>query len=259
MLDPVQLEKILAVPRLFGLIGYPLSHSFSKKYFSEKFERENISGCLYELFPLERIGEFPSLLAALPNLCGINVTIPYKEQVIPFLDELDTEAAAIGAVNTILIQDGRRKGFNTDVIGFRESLLTLLGHRREQVDHALVLGTGGAAKGVIYVLEKLGMLVTVVSREAGKSDLAYEQVDAACMQAHQLIVNTTPLGMSPHLNTFPAIPYDQITPDHFLFDLVYNPSETVFMREGRSRGASVMNGLEMLIGQAEAAWKIWNA
>jgi shikimate dehydrogenase len=250
--------ELLQYERLFGLIGYPLSHSFSKKYFSEKFEREGINDAFYELFPIEKIELFPGLIQNYPNLQGLNVTIPYKEAVMPYLDELEESARAIGAVNTINIADGKTKGFNTDVFGFEQSLRAFFAKNNAQPDKALVLGTGGAAKAVQFVLEEMGMAHQTVSRQASKGDLTYHDLDEAILQEHRLIVNTTPLGMSPNIGSFPNIPYHCIGKKHMLYDLVYNPEMTAFLQKGKARGAATENGLAMLYGQAERAWAIWN-
>lgn len=250
--------ELLKYERLFGLIGYPLSHSFSKKYFSQKFEREHIRNAFYELFPLENIALFPDLIQTYPNLQGLNVTIPYKQVVILHLDELDESAQAIGAVNTIKIGDGKTKGFNTDAFGFEQSLRALFEESGQQPEKALVLGTGGAAKAVQFVLKKMNIAFLSVSREAGKGDLTYDELRADLLRQHTLIINTTPLGMTPNIGSFPNIPYHCIRKEHLLYDLVYNPERTAFMQKGRAQGAVVANGLSMLHGQAEQAWKIWN-
>ena len=246
---------------LYGLIGYPLSHSFSKRYFSEKFRREGIEGCRYELFPLESIEQFPALLSAHPNLRGINVTIPYKQQVMAYLDELDEGAAEVGAVNTIKVNGGRLAGYNTDVFGFEQSLLQFLEGNGASPGglQALILGTGGASKAVQYVLRKTGIGFRLVSRNKKPGQLTYLELNETLVQNCRLIVNTTPLGMSPQTETCPEIPFQYIGPQHLLYDLVYNPEETKFMARGIQRGAAVHNGLEMLQLQAEKAWEIWNS
>ncbi len=244
--------------RLFGLIGYPLSHSFSKKYFTEKFINESISGAFYELFPLETIKDFPDLLKSYPNLLGINVTIPYKQQVIPYLDELDPAAAAIGAVNTIKVEDGRLIGYNTDVYGFGHALTKTLEAHQLKVEKALVLGTGGEAQAVVFQLKKMGFMVKSISRKKKGTCLTYEELNTGIIAEHQLIVNTTPLGMSPKIDTCPDIPYNGLGAKHLLYDLVYNPAETLFLKKGKEKGAQVLNGLQMLILQAEKSWEIWN-
>ena len=241
--------------RQFGLIGYPLSHSFSKKYFSEKFLREDIADANYELYPIERIDIFPSLVASLPDLVGINVTIPYKEQVIPYLDALSDVVAETGACNCIHRIDGKLVGYNTDVIGFEKSLLKKLNASHQ---HALVLGTGGAAKAVHYVLRKLGISYKEVSRKNSNGCIAYEQLDTEIIKSHTLIINTTPLGMHPLVDDAPEIPYESLTSAHYLFDLVYNPAKTLFLAKGEACGAAIENGADMLVDQAEASWDIWN-
>lgn len=242
--------------RLFGLIGYPLSHSFSKKYFREKFSREGIMHNHYELFPIENINQLPLLLKNNPELIGLNVTIPYKQAVLPFLHELDPEAAGVGAVNCIRIGNGRLRGYNTDVYGFKESLLQLIPvpfHGK-----ALVLGTGGAAKAVLYVLTGLGIDYITVSRSRGQADLVYEDIDANVLNDTLLIVNTTPLGMAPNVHTVPSLPYEFLTKKHILYDLVYNPEKTLFLDHGEKQGCRIINGIPMLHLQAEKAWQIWN-
>jgi shikimate dehydrogenase len=249
------------IERLFGLIGYPLSHSFSKRYFTAKFEREGIAGCAYELFPLETIAALPGLLERHPALRGLNVTIPYKELVIPYLDELDAGAAAIGAVNTIKRVGGRLLGYNTDVHGFEQSLRGFLrqaGVMPGQLQ-ALVLGTGGSSKAVAFALRQLGIGFRFVSRSPGAEELSYQDLEPGLIRQHRLIINTTPLGMSPHLESSPPLPYAALGPGHLLFDLVYNPPLTTFLAQGQARGAAVKNGLEMLEMQAERAWEIWEA
>lgn len=241
--------------KIYGLIGYPLSHSFSKGYFAEKFAREGIKDCMYDSFPIPEIGGLPVLLEKYPDMQGLNVTIPYKEAVMPFLDELSPAAAQIKAVNCIRFKDGRKIGYNTDAIGFRRSLEPLL---QPQHNRALVLGTGGAAKAVQYVLESLNIQYKLVSRQASADAISYEQLDAAIMASHTLIVNTTPLGMYPNTNAAPALPYEQLTEKHLLYDLIYNPAVTSFLQQGADRGATIKNGHEMLILQAEASWEIWN-
>jgi len=243
--------------RKYGLIGFPLSHSFSQRYFTEKFQKENIEDCQYEAYSLPEIGGLSVLLQD-PLLCGLNVTIPYKEQVLPFLHELDPVVAQIRACNCISIRGGRLTGYNTDVVGFRQSLQKKL---RPHHDRALVLGTGGAAKAVEYTLQQLGIAYQVVSRREGLSEkhLRYEEVDAATMRACTLVINTTPLGMYPKIEEFPPLPYEAMGPAHYLFDLVYNPVKTVFLQKGEERGAAIENGYEMLIRQAEESWRIWNS
>ncbi|GAB4125540.1 MAG: shikimate dehydrogenase [Raineya sp.] len=238
---------------LLGLIGYPLSHSFSKKYFQEKFVKEGIENFNYELFPLSALTDFPALLAKHPNLRGLNVTIPYKEAIISYLDELHPAAQAIGAVNTILLQNNKKIGYNTDYIGFLQSLKNWLAG--EKIRQALILGTGGASKAVQTALASLGIAFVLVSH-SGKGK-AYQDIDAPLMQSCQLIINTSPLGMYPQNETLPDIPYHWLSNRHYVYDLVYNPPETLLLQKAKKQGAKTKNGLEMLYLQAEAAWKIW--
>ncbi len=245
---------------LLGLIGYPLFHSFSKGYFAQKFEKEEIANFFYENFPIPKAGRMPDLFEEFPNLIGLNVTIPYKEAVIPLLDTLDAGARAAGAVNTIKrMPDGQLKGFNTDVYGFQRSLEKKVEDDGLSIKGALVLGTGGGAKAVKYVLEKKHISCQIVSRQPGKADLTYEEIDEEKISENQLIVNTTPLGMSPKTDTFPILPYQFLTADHLLYDLVYNPARTLFLQKGEAVGASTKNGLDMLHLQAEKAWEIWTS
>ena len=242
----------------YGLIGYPLGHSFSKNFFNEKFRSENIDA-EYVNFEIPTIEDFNKIIKANPTLCGLNVTIPYKQSVLPYLSELDETAEAIGAVNVIKFihraGDVLLKGYNSDAIGFRDSLVPLLQPHHKK---ALVFGTGGASKAVEYVLRQLHIEVQLVSRKAVGPALSYEQITPEVLQSYQLLVNTTPLGTFPHVDTCVDIPYQNITNKHLLYDLVYNPQETLFLRHGKERGAQVMNGYAMLRGQAEAAWEIWN-
>jgi shikimate dehydrogenase len=243
--------------KLFGLIGYPLSHSFSKRYFTEKFEREGLFDMFYELFPLENIQEFPGLILDKGSILkGLNVTIPYKQQVIPYLDELHETAKAVQAVNTILIEEGRLLGFNTDVIGFEKTLETCLDADAFR-GKALVFGTGGASKAVQFVLNKRAIPFSLVFRTTAENALTYVDLTGEIVADYPLLINTTPLGMSPAIQTCPDLPYEGIGPEHVLIDLVYNPEKTLFMRKGQERGARVINGLGMLYEQAEAAWEIW--
>lgn len=244
--------------RQFGLIGLPLSHSFSKKYFGNKFEEENIQHCEYELYPLKSIGSFPHLLSNHPDIVGINVTIPYKEAVIPFLDELDEASAKIGAVNTIKIKDGKTKGYNTDTYGFEQSLLAFLKKNASaKPSEALILGTGGASKAVAFVLEQQHIPYKYVSRTASKDRLGYPDLIGR-LSDFQLIVNTTPLGTFPNVDQAADLPYGEINREHLLYDLVYNPEKTLFLKSGEAQGAAIHNGLEMLRLQAEKSWEIWN-
>ncbi|MBI5856878.1 MAG: shikimate dehydrogenase [Sphingobacteriales bacterium] len=242
--------------RLFGLIGYPLTHSFSKKYFEEKFEKEQIAGCRYELFPIKTIEELLSLLNKHPELEGLNVTIPYKKQVMAFLDESNIPAG-LGACNCVNISGGRLIGYNTDVTGFGMSLKPLLKSYHKK---ALVLGSGGAANAVAYVLQKLGIGFNIVSRKIqDDATIGYADIDRNVIHDHSVIINTTPLGTFPDTDTCPDIPYQYIGQEHLLFDLVYNPSKTLFLKKGEERGAVIKNGEEMLVLQAEESWRIWNS
>lgn len=241
----------------FGLIGLPLTHSFSKKYFSEKFLRESIDA-QYDLYELQDIADFTSLVVK-DTLFGLNVTIPYKEKVIKYLNELDETAAEIGAVNVVkfIRSEGKLmlKGYNSDAIGFENSLKPFLQPYHKK---ALILGTGGASKAIDYTLRKLGIETTFVTRIAKSGMLTYWELNEKIMKDNLLIINTSPVGTFPHANECPDIPYQFLTSQHLLFDLVYNPAETLFMAKGKEQGAQVLNGESMLIGQAEAAWKIWN-
>ena len=236
--------------RHYGIIGYPLLHSFSAKYFNEKFAKESICA-EYSLYPVQ-IGNLKLEIGNLiDSLDGFNVTLPYKQAVIPFLDRLDETAEAIGAVNVV----HRRVGYNTDCIGFMESIRPLL---RDYDRKALVLGTGGASKAACYGLKKLGITPTLVSRTPKAGQLGYKDLTDAIMAEHTIIVNCTPLGMLPDVDSCPDIPYEMLSARHLLFDCVYNPEETLFLSKGKAQGATIRNGIEMLIGQAQAAWKIWN-
>jgi shikimate dehydrogenase len=243
----------------YGLIGYPLGHSFSAPFFADKFRREGLDS-VYNNYPLRDIGEFASLVKEHPDLKGLNVTVPHKQAVIPFLDELDQVAGAIGAVNTIsIIRQGNgihMRGSNTDVPGFERSLLE---HLRNLQSKALVLGTGGSSKAVVFVLEKLGIDFLQVSRTRKAGILAYGDLSGDEIEQRLLIINTTPLGMHPKVDECPDIPYEAIGRDHLLFDLVYNPARTLFLQRGEGQGASVVNGYDMLVYQAEASWEIWNS
>lgn len=242
----------------FGLIGYPLGHSFSKNFFNEKFNSENIDAEYFN-FEIADIKELPKVLLSNPELKGLNVTIPYKEQVIPYLNELDPDAAAIGAVNVIKFvqQKGKTKlvGYNSDIIGFVQSIEPLL---ESQHKKALILGTGGASKAVFHGLKKLGIESKFVSRKAQKGMFTYEELTPEIMDEYKVIVNCTPVGMYPRADEYPDIPYDYLTPNHLLYDLLYNPDTTLFMKKGADKGAVVKNGLEMLLLQAFGAWDIWN-
>ncbi len=237
----------------FGLIGYPLSHSFSPGYFAAKFASEGIDA-VYKLFPLADVQNFLPILTENPGINGLNVTIPYKEAVMPFLYAIDPAATAIGAVNCIAISNGKTTGYNTDAIGFENSLLPLL---KQHHTKALVLGNGGASKAVIYTLKKLGIAYTLVSRKAGTGITLYTDITADTVRENTLIINTTPLGMYPETEACPPIPYGAIGPQHLLYDLIYNPEATKFLTLGQATGAAIKNGLEMLHLQAEASWDIW--
>lgn len=241
--------------RKFGLIGYPLGHSFSKKYFSEKFDREGITGHSYELYPLEHIEQIENLLELTPDLVGLNVTIPYKEKVVAYLDKMSPVVKEIGACNCIRIENAVLTGHNTDVVGFSKSLIPKLQRHHQR---ALVFGTGGSAKSVHYVLKEMKIPFLQVSRRPGVGMIGYKEIDRQVIQEHTLLINTTPMGMYPDVETAPEIPYEFIGLNHFLFDLVYNPHRTRFLQEGASRGAVVENGADMLVIQAEASWDIWN-
>ena len=241
--------------RQFGLIGYPLSHSFSQKFFTEKFLLENIVNAQYTNFPIDSIQSFTSLWKEHPSLEGLNVTIPYKKEVIAFLQHSSPVVASIKACNCIRKFNNELYGYNTDVIGFEKSLLPFL---KPYHTHALILGTGGASAAVQWVLEKLNIQYQVVSRKAN-TGLSYDQLSASVIESHTLIINTSPLGMYPNIHEAPPIAYDAITAKHHLYDLVYNPTETLFMKKGLEKGATVQNGLAMLHIQAEESWAIWNA
>jgi shikimate dehydrogenase len=241
----------------FGLIGFPLVHSFSKKFFTEKFERENIDA-KYDLYELENISDFNALKEK-SELCGLNVTIPHKENIIQYLDELDDTAAEIGAVNVIkFIREAgtlKLKGYNSDAIGFENSLKPLL---KSHHTKALILGTGGASKAIDYTLRKLGLETTFVSRTAKPGMLTYNQLNEETLNENMVIVNASPVGTFPHSDECPNIPYQYLTDKHLLFDVVYNPAETLFLKKGKEQGVEGLNGEGMLIGQAVAAWEIWN-
>jgi len=242
--------------RKFGLIGYPLGHSFSKKYFSEKFASELLNDVAYENYELPEVALLKNIIAENPGLRGLNITIPYKESVLRYLDELNNDASEIGAVNTVKISSGKLKGFNTDYIGFMRSLIPVLQPSHKK---ALVLGTGGSSLAVKYALEKLGIGFLLVSRNPfEENEIGYDAINEALLNTHTLLINTTPVGMFPNVSEAPEIPYHLLDQRHLLFDLIYNPEETLFLKMGKERGAVVKNGLEMLALQAEESWKIWN-
>ncbi len=238
--------------RHFGIIGFPLMQSFSAKYFNEKFAQEGIDA-EYSLYPLDKDewAKGEPLKTLLNSLDGMNVTIPYKQAVIPYLEHLDETAEVIGAVNVIC----RHVGYNTDCLGFMDSIRPLL-HAEDK--KALVFGTGGASKAVCYGLRKLGVEPTLVSRTPKAGMLGYADLTKEVMARHTVLVNSTPLGMMPDTDSCPDIPYEYISAQHLLFDCIYNPEETLFLRKGRAQGARTKNGMEMLFGQAKAAWAIWN-
>ena len=242
--------------RQFGLIGKNIAYSFSKKYFTEKFAAGNLLDCAYDNFDIQSIEAFPQLITDNPQLKGLNVTIPYKEAVIPYLDQLSDKAAKIGAVNVIrFTKKGNLKGYNSDYYGFMKSLEPLLQPHHQK---ALILGTGGAAKAVAFALEQLGLLYTFVSREVRANSIHYDQINATTFDHYQVIINCTPLGTSPNIEAFPPIPYEYFTHKHIAFDLIYNPEETAFLKKAKQQDAITKNGYEMLVLQAEKAWKIWN-
>ncbi|MFC2152081.1 shikimate dehydrogenase family protein [Bacteroidota bacterium] len=245
--------------RFFGLIGKSLEHSFSPIFFKEKFEEEGITDCFYNLYPLKLIGEINQLVSDFSELSGLNVTIPYKQEVIPFLDELDDNAKVIGAVNTIKFEwinnKLKLKGYNTDYLGFIDSIKP---HLKEHHKSALILGSGGSSLAIAYALKKLNINYVKVSRNPRVDIISYNSLSEEIIKEYKLIINTTPLGMYPNNNQFPELPYDAITKNHILYDLIYNPNQTEFLRKGKEKGATIKNGFEMLINQAEYSWKIWN-
>jgi shikimate dehydrogenase len=256
--------------RTFGLIGFPLGHSFSKRYFTDKFEREQIADCQYELFPLEFIAHLPVLLDQNPTLCGLNVTIPHKQAVIPYLDAMDDAATAIGAVNCIRIDpNGQLTGHNTDAIGFKQSLQNKAdGKWASAPTQAVVLGNGGAARAVFYVLQQLGIPYQIISRKPTPNSAIEHTWNAlsviiSSIKKHSpdspvLVVNTTPVGMAPNTDMCPELPFELLDERFLIFDLIYNPAETVLLRQAEAKGCATLNGLEMLYLQADAAWDVWN-
>jgi len=245
--------------RKFGLIGYPLGHSFSKKYFTEKFLREHISDCSYDNYPLEDINQLKKLVTKEVDLCGLNVTIPYKSEIIRFLDSIDPEASEIGAVNVLKIKrlHGTTKllGYNSDVTGIRDSLFPFI---KGSVRNAIVLGTGGSSKAVCYVLRKSGINITQISRVKKTGVSIYEDINVELLSNTDLIINTTPLGMFPNIKGKPEFNYNLLSGKHILFDLVYNPEITSFLKNGMTKGCTVISGIKMLHSQAEKSWEIWN-
>ena len=244
--------------RRFGLIGRTLGHSFSARYFADKFQREGLADThRYDLFELPEIECVKELITTTEGLVGFNVTIPYKQQIIPYLDSLSAEARNIGAVNCVKIEsDGRLTGYNTDIDGIRLSLDKLLGGA--EIDAALVLGTGGASQAVQYVLAERNIPYSIISRDSAKGNLTYDDLKVEVTSSHHLIINSSPVGMYPHVDQCPDIPYELLTADHYLFDLVYNPERTLFAERAATMGAHTLCGLDMLYAQAESAWRIWN-
>lgn len=244
--------------KIFGLIGSTVSHSFSKSYFDEKFFREGLRDHRYELFPLGKIQDIQTLVKENKGLCGLNVTLPYKEQVLTYLNEVDPAAQKIGAVNVIKVQKGKLKGFNTDSDAFFETIEKWL--PKDRAFKALVLGSGGSSKAVQQALSKLGIEFKIVSREKGKGDFSYEDINNNPKEiaASHLIINTTPLGMHPNNDALPPLDLEKVTKDHYVYDLIYNPARTLFLQKAEMRGATIKNGLEMLHVQAEKSWQIWN-
>ena len=244
--------------KIYGLIGATVSHSFSKSYFDEKFFRDGLRDYHYELFPLEKIQEIETLIANTKGLSGLNVTLPYKEQILKYLDEVDPAATEIGAVNVVKVEDGKLKGYNTDSAAFFETLEKWL--PKEKSFNALVLGTGGSSKAVRQALAKLNISYRTVSRDKSKGDLTYDDLkkDSSILKESHLVINTTPLGMYPQTDAVPPISFECLTKDHYVYDLIYNPARTLFLQKAEMRGATIKNGLEMLHVQAEKSWQIWN-
>lgn len=238
----------------YGLIGYPLSHSFSQRYFADKFLQESITNVVYENYPIASIQALESILAQYPDLCGFNVTIPYKKDILAYLSSSTNAVQQMGACNCVKITDGKLFGYNTDIIGFEKSLLPYLKPQHQQ---ALILGTGGASAAVAYVLNQLNIPFKFVSRRTSELSIGYDEVDEEIMTTHQLIINTTPLGMYPLVEEYPALPYQFMHETHHCFDLIYNPAETTFLNKAKTAGATIQNGAEMLVIQAEESWRIW--
>lgn len=239
----------------YGLIGHPLKHSQSRFYFNEKFEYEGLD-CRYQHFDIKSLKELHDIMAKYPDLCGFNVTIPYKENILPLLDEIDPTAKEVGAVNVVTITDGKLKGYNTDVYGFEQLLNRAINGR--DASHALILGTGGVSKAVQYVLKQKGIPYSIVSRDVAKGDYTYDTLTDEVLKANPLIINTTPVGMFPQIDNFPDLHYQGLTKKHTLIDLIYNPRETAFMELGRTWGAKVYNGLQMFEEQAKRTWEIFS-
>jgi shikimate dehydrogenase len=242
--------------KVYGLIGKNIDYSFSKKYFTERFTNTNASDCSYQNFDIDSVDDFPNVIAQNPDLMGLNVTIPYKETIIPFLDCLSKKATQIGAVNVIRFTKKRKlKGYNSDYYGFKKSLASILQPHHQK---ALILGTGGASKAVALALKEMNIPYAFVSREAHENTITYERINATTFDNYQIIINCTPLGTSPNTKEFPPIPYQFFTEKHLAFDLIYNPEETQFLKKAKKKGALTKNGMDMLIFQAEKAWRIWN-
>lgn len=242
--------------KVYGLIGYPLTHSFSKQYFTEKFKKEGIEDCKYELYPIESLYEITDLIKNNPNLRGLNITIPYKQLLLRHLNNFSKIPDGLRACNCVKIKDGKMLGYNTDVVGFERSFSpNLKSHHK----NALILGNGGATEAVKFVLQKLGIGYKIVSRKIHDgSALTYAQLNKSVIDENTIIINTTPLGTYPGVNDCPDIPYEFLTPGHFLFDVVYNPEKSLFLQKAEAAGATIKNGYEMLIIQAEESWRIWN-
>ena len=239
----------------FGLIGYPLGHSYSQQYFNNKFKTENLSDCVFDFFPIENVDSFPELLDTHKDLKGLAVTIPHKQTIISFLTNIDEAASEIGAVNCIKKSSHNIIGYNTDVIGFENSIKPILKPNHKK---ALILGTGGGSKAVQFVFKKLGIEFLLVSRAKNQQHIQYQDINELICADYNIIVNATPVGMTPNNDKCPEIPYQLLNEKHLLLDLIYNPAETLFLQKGREAGAQTKNGHEMLITQAEANWKIWN-
>ncbi len=244
--------------KLYGLIGYPLGHSFSKQYFTEKFAKENLKDCFFEAFPISSIDQFPALIKENASLKGLSVTIPYKEQVLRYVTEFSEEVKFIGATNSIKISGDKLIAYNTDIIGFEQSFIIFLQPYHKK---ALILGSGGASKAVQYVLKNLGIEFLIVTRIENfkEGHINYSKLDENILAEFSIIINTSPVGMSPNENSCPDIPYQFITSNHYLYDLVYKPAKTLFLQKGEEKGATIENGYDMLLIQAEASWKIWNS
>ncbi|WP_196886670.1 shikimate dehydrogenase family protein [Aureivirga sp. CE67] len=241
--------------KLLGLVGRNISYSFSRGYFKEKFEKLHLENDFsYRNFDIEQIELFPSIIEENKKLVGCNVTIPYKQEIIPYLDALDEVSKEIGAVNTIKVKDGKLFGFNTDAYGFENSIKPLIKNQKK----ALILGTGGASKAVVFALNKMGISHKFVSRNKSENNFIYEEIDQKIMEEFEIIINCTPIGTFPNIEEKPNLPYKYLTENHLLYDLVYNPEETAFLKEGKSKNSIIKNGHDMLILQAEKSWEIWN-